>query len=291
MSAVSVRIRGVGVLVGLTLLLTGCLKLDMALTISSDDTVDGDLVFAVNKEIVELTGQSVDDLVGDASVPDDVEGATQEPYEDERFVGTRVTFDDVALADLQDRADPDALSIERRDDTFVVSGVMDLTADDADIEGNPFEDQIAEAFDTAELRIAITFPGEVLETNGRVDGTTVTWEPTFGERTELTAVASAVEGAGAGEGEGEGEGSEPAGESEPASDGNALLYVIAGLVIVGIVIGLVAMTRRRNVTPPPPPGQRDDEPPPEGMPPVPPAPPASVDEPGDEAEGGGRTPG
>jgi hypothetical protein len=287
MSALSVRVRGAGVLIGLTLLLTGCLKLDMALTISSEDTVDGDLVFAVNKEIVELTGQSVDDLVGDASVPDDVEGATQEPYEDERFVGTRVTFDDVALADLQDRADPDALSIERRDDTFVVSGVMDLTADDADIEGNPFEDQIAEAFDTAELRIAITFPGEVLETNGRVDGTTVTWEPAFGERTELTAVASAVEGAGAETGEG----SEPTGESEPASDGNALLYVIAGLVIVGIVVGSVVMTRRRNVTSPPsPPGQRAAEPPSEGMPPVPPAPP-SVDEPVDGAEDGGRPPG
>lgn len=283
MSALSVRIRGVGVLVGLTLLLTGCLKLDMALTISSDDTVDGDLVFAVNKEIVELTGQSVDDLVGDASVPDDVEGATQEPYEDERFVGTRVTFDDVALADLQDRADPDALSIERRDDTFVVSGVMDLTADDADIEGNPFEDQIAEAFDTAELRIAITFPGEVLETNGRVDGTTVTWEPAFGERTELSAVASAVAGAG---GDADA-GSESTGETEPSSGANVLLYVLAGLVVAGMVVALILMARRRNVAAPSSPDPPDAQPPsPAIPPPIPPAPRTGDDEPGEAGDAG-----
>lgn len=269
MAARTARIRRAGALVGLALLLTGCLKLDMALTVSSDDTVDGDLVFAVNKEIVELTGQSVDDLVGDATVPEDVEGATQEPYEDDRFVGTRVTFDDVALADLQERADPDALSIERRGDTFVVSGVMDLSADDGDIEGNPFEDQIADAFDTAELRIAITFPGEVLETNGRVDGTTVTWEPAFGERTELTAVASAVAGGG---GDAD-SGAEAAGETGSSSWGNALLYGIVGLVVAGMIVALILMARRRTVAAPSPPGPPDAEPgDPGAPPPIPPAP-------------------
>ena len=83
-------IRSLVTLTGLTLLLAGCLKLDMAITISPDDTVDGELVFAVNKELLELSGQTVDDLLGQTDVPSDVEGATQEPYEDDRFVGTRV---------------------------------------------------------------------------------------------------------------------------------------------------------------------------------------------------------
>ena len=69
-------------------------------------------------------------------------------------------------------------------DTYEVTGVMDLTSDDADLVGNPFEDQIGDAFDTAELRVAITFPGEVLETNGQVDGTTVTWVPVSTSRGE-----------------------------------------------------------------------------------------------------------
>jgi hypothetical protein len=290
-------IRSVTLLAGLTLLLVGCLKLDMALTVSPDDTVDGEMVFAVNKELLELTGQSVDDLLGDTAVPDDVPGATQEPYEDDRFVGTRVVFEDVALEDMQEGSDPDSLSIERTGDTYEVNGVMDLTADDAELEGNPFEDQLTEAFETAELRIAITFPGEVLETNGQVDGTTVTWEPVFGERTELQAVASASgDGAEGDQGDVGDEGTEAAGGSEEdGSGGNAWLYAILGLVVVGVVVGLFLMMRRRGngasdegtpqdaVTAPLP--AATPEPPPTPAPPPPPSastePPTPGDRPGD----------
>ena len=87
-------IRSLVSLTGLTLLLAGCLKLDMDITLSPDDTVDGEVVFAVNKEMLELTGQNIDDMLGDTAVPDDVEGATSEPYEDERFAGTRVVFEE-----------------------------------------------------------------------------------------------------------------------------------------------------------------------------------------------------
>lgn len=243
-------IRSLATLAGLTLLLAGCLKLDMAITISPDDRVDGELVFAVNKELLELSGQTVDDFLGETAVPSDIEGATQEPYEDDRFVGTKVRFEDVALADMHDGAGPDSLSIERVGDTYEVSGVMDLTTDDPQLQGNPFEDQVKQAFDTAELRIAITFPGEIIETNGRVDGSTVIWEPVFGERTELTAVASAS-ASGEGEGEGSTEGTGAAGASSDGSDGNALIYVILGLVLVGVVVAVVLMLRRRDAGAPP----------------------------------------
>jgi hypothetical protein len=234
--------RSLAMFAGLTVLLAGCLKLDMAITISPDDTVDGEMVFAVNKQLLELTGQNLDDVLGDATVPSDVEGATQEPYEDEDFVGTQVTFEDVALSDLSEGSDPDALTIVRTGDTYEVDGVMDLSTDDADLQGNPFEDQITQAFDTAELRIAITFPGEVLETNGQVDGTTVTWEPVFGERNVLTAVASA-----SGEGASDsGDDADAAGATGEDSGGDTLLYVIAALVIIALVAGLFVMMRRKD---------------------------------------------
>lgn len=277
-------IKGLAVFGGLALVLSGCLKLDMALTISPDDTVDGEMVFAVNKELLELTGQSVDDLLDGTSVPDDVEGVTQEPYEDDRFVGTRVRFEDVALSDLQEGSDTDSISIERVGDTYEVSGVMDLTSDDAELEGNPFEDQIGDAFDTAELRVAITFPGEVLETNGQVDGTTVTWVPVFGERTDLMAVASAS-GEGSDQPGDDGEGTQAAGSSSNG-DGNTTLYVILGLVIVGLVAGVFMLMRRgggdgavAGVPGGEPSGEKTVPPVPDA-PSVPPAPPAPG-EPGD----------
>ncbi|HJR97410.1 MAG TPA: hypothetical protein VJ979_05840 [Actinomycetota bacterium] len=271
-------IRSLATFTGSILLLAGCLKLDMAITLSPDDTVDGEIVFAVNKELLELTGQNIDDMLGDTAVPDDVEGATTEPYEDDRFVGSRVVFEDVALEDMQENSAPDSLSIERVGDTYEVNGEMDLGTEDAQLEGNPFEAQITEAFDTAELRIAITFPGEVLETNGRVDGTTVTWEPVFGERAEFTAVASA-----SGEGSEGGEaGTEAAGSSGSSSGGNALLYSVLGLVAVAVVVGVFLMMRRRDGAAAPAdgttvPADRDAAPPPV----VPPAPAPPTAPPGD----------
>jgi hypothetical protein len=242
-------IRGLAMFAGLTLL-AGCLKLDMAITISPDDSVNGEMVFAVNKQLLELTGQNIDDVLGDTTVPSDVEGAIQEPYEDADFVGTKLTFEDVALSDLSEGTDPDALTIERVGDTYEVDGVMDLSTEDADLQGNPFEEQITQAFDTAELRIAVTFPGEVLETNGEIEGTTVTWEPVFGERNVLTAVASAsgddVSDADTGGG------TEAAGTSAEDSEGNTLLYVIIGLVIAGIMVGLFVMMRRTGGSDPSP---------------------------------------
>lgn len=239
--------RSLAVFAGLSLSLAGCLKLDMAVTISPDDTVDGEMIFAVNKQLLELTGQNVDEVLADTTVPSDVEGATQEPYEDENFVGTQVTYENVDLSDLSERSDPDALTIVRTGDTYEVDGVMDLSTEDADLQGNPFEDQISEAFDTAELRIAITFPGEVLEANGQIDGTTVTWEPVFGERNVLTAVASAS-GDGASDG---GDGADAAGASGRGSGGNTLLYVVVGSVIAAVMVGAFIMMRRRGPGAPP----------------------------------------
>jgi hypothetical protein len=282
-------LRSLAIIAGLTLLLAGCLKLDMAITISPDDTVDGEMVFAVNKQLLELTGQDADDVLGDTTVPSDVEGATQEPYEDEDFVGTQVTFEDVALSDLSEGSDPDSLTIVRTGDTYEVEGVMDLSTEDADLQGNPFEDQITEAFDTAQLRIAITFPGEVLETNGQVDGTTVSWEPVFGERNVLTAVASAS-GAGASD-PNDGTDAGEAGDEDPV--GNALLYVVVGLVIIGVMLGVFVTMRRKSseapptdaageASPPTPVTSSEPETPPAPIsPPTPPPPPAS------EPTGGG----
>ena len=134
----------------------------------------------------------------------------------------------------------------RTGDTYEVDGVMDLSTEDADLQGNPFEDQITEAIDTAQLRIAITFPGEVLETNGQVDGTTVTWEPVFGERNVLTAVASAS-GDGASDTAG---GTDAAGASGEDSGSSTSVYLLIGLVIVGVGVGLVLMMRRKRATTP-----------------------------------------
>jgi hypothetical protein len=251
-------VRTVGRVAALTLLallLSACIKLDMDVEVAANDTVSGTVIFAVRSELLDLAGGtgSIGDILGsEAPLPEGVEGVTQERYEDDEFTGQQFTFDAVPLAQFNQNEDPDALRIERQGDEFLVSGVLDLTS--GALSGATGATGLS-GFDPsqflqgAQIRIRISFPGEVTDANGDVDGNTVTWTPEVGERLELEATASAIGGGG---------------------DSNLTLLLIIGaaVVIAAIVIGVI-VSRRRPAT-----GVDDTttvSPP--GPPPAPPAPP------------------
>jgi hypothetical protein len=175
----------------IALLLAGCVKVDMDLEVSPDNTVSGQAILAVDQSLVELSGQSADQLFQDLDLSDLPEGATVEPYEGDGFVGQQVNFDDVALSEFTGgetlSASGEELSITRVGDEFHVAGRLDMS-------GTEFSGgQVPQQFlDTFEIRIAITFPGPVESSTGSVDGNTVTWEPRIGQNTEIRAVASAI---------------------------------------------------------------------------------------------------
>lgn len=231
----------------LAVLLGACMKLDMDLQVSADDTVSGKLIFAIDKELLELTGQSAEDVLGtEAPIPTDVEGVSAEAYEDDEFAGQQFSFESVPLAQFNSSEDPESLKILREGDVFRVSGVLDLSGATGATGVPGFED----AFQNADLRIRIAFPGEVTEANGEIDGNTVTWTPAIGERLELQATASAIEGAGGG-------------------SNLTLILIVAGVVLVlAIVVGV--MMSRRRVAPAGPAGEAVTG----AMPPAAPAPPA-----------------
>lgn len=223
------RARRIGVQIlalgGLAFLLTGCLKLNMDLEVAADDTVSGTAVIGFDKELLALTGDSFDDVLGDDSiVPSDIEGVSVEPYDDGEFIGQEVTFDGVALEEFnREQVEQDALRIVREGDTFRMSGVLDFDTGDAGeapIDGG-------ELLEGADVRITVAFPGEVLETNGERDGNTVTWRPVVGERTELLAIASAIDSGG----------------------GSSILWIVLALVAVALVAGIIVLSRRK--APPP----------------------------------------
>ena len=173
------------------LLLSACIKVDMALDVSPDNTVSGSAVLAVDQNLVELSGQSADQLFRDVDLASLPEGATVTPYEDEGFVGQQVTFDAVPLSEFSGGqtlgGSGEDLSITRVGDEFHVSGGLDMS-------GAEFSSgQIPQGMlDNFEFRIAITFPGPVTSSSGSVDGNTVTWEPRIGQNTQIRAVASAI---------------------------------------------------------------------------------------------------
>jgi hypothetical protein len=223
-----------GAFAALALLLSACIKLDMDLTVNSDDTVDGTIIFGLNKQLIELSGESADDLLGSSGpIPTDAPGISEKPYEDDEFQGQEITLDNVPLERFNDEnsGDEDSLKIVHQGDTYVVSGALDLSqasgaSGASGITGFPDAQQI---FSSAQMKLTITFPGKVKESNGQVDGNTVTWTPKFGERLELHAVADA----------------------EGGGNSSTLIILIAvGVVVVAlaIVLGILATRRKKSDT-------------------------------------------
>jgi hypothetical protein len=203
----------------LAILMTGCIKLHMDLQLRSDDTVDGSVIFAVNKQVLELTGKSFDDLTGGQSaVPSGVPVRTSD-YEDDQYSGKEYTFEGVPISRFSGDGSTDSLSIVHQGNTFVVSGALDLSA--ADTSQIP---DAGQALSTADVSLSITFPGAVRDASagGVISGNTVTWKPEFGAKTQITATGSAI-----------------------ASSRGALPWILfgAGVLIVLIVV-LVLLARR-----------------------------------------------
>lgn len=177
----------------LAVLLTGCIKLNVDFNVSSDNKVSGTMIFAFSKQLLQLTGQSAEDLIGSSvPIPSDLQGVSSKPYDDGEFVGQEFSFDSVPLTQFDSSGDPEALSIVREGDTFKVSGVLDLSSATGASGATGSIPGVDQALAGAGIRISITFPGEVTDTNGTVDGRTVTWSPKIGDRLELRATASAI---------------------------------------------------------------------------------------------------
>jgi hypothetical protein len=231
----------------LALALSGCIKLDMDLDIASDNTIDGSIVFAVDKSLLTLGGgdpeEAFRDSLTDAPFPTEGTGGGEvrtEVYDEDGKYGSRFIFTDVPL----DSFDDEDLSITREGDFFIVSGTLDTTdtgTDGTDGSGSgdstespaPFPSELFGGFDVS---ISMTFPGEVVEHTGQLEGTTVTWRPEGAEPIEISAKARATDDSG------------PLGL---ASSSSMLMY--GGIALAVLVVGalLVFLLVRRRSTPAP----------------------------------------
>jgi hypothetical protein len=240
--------------------------MDMALTLNDDDTFDGSVVMAFSDELAESMGsdpQELWDQMGSEMESELPEGATQEPYAQDGYTGTRITYADQPISQLSS-AGADSISVAREGDEYVVSGSMDMTGEEFNPEtGDATSDEMTrQMMESLDIKISITFPGEVAESNGEVDGNTVTWTPVVGEVNEMSARGSAVAGGAAGgEASDEETGSDDTTDDSTsgAADGGEgttgesssgvpawLWFIIGGVVllaIIGVVLWLVLRSK------------------------------------------------
>lgn len=215
------------------LALSGCFRVDVALTVSSANAVNGTAVIGVDRSVAQSAGgaKALVERLTKQLMPQDVPTPgriTSQPFQDASHVGVTLTLNDVPLSAFAADTShgPSWLSITRDGDRFVVAGAVDLTPATLHTESDP---ALQQQLKSATVSVSLTFPGPVPESNGQISGNTVSWQPPMGQLTHLAASASAGDSAG--------------------SSGVPLFpwAVVAGGVLLAVVVllGIVLVLRSR----------------------------------------------
>ncbi len=259
--------RGIAAAAVTALALAGCMKIQTDLTLSPDNTGSMSMIMATSDEFaksMDMDPQEFWDSMASSLESDAPEGATQEPYAEDGYTGVKYTVDNVPIETL---SDPD-MSVERVGDEFVFTGSMDLS-NETGTETTATDDAMTKMItDSFVAQVSVTFPGEVSEYDGELNGTTVTWKPVYGAVTEMNARGSAI--AGGSVAPGKQPSTEPsATESDTAEETTApsptasqtetvtaasdednaagfpwWILIVAGVVLVGAVVGVVLLANR-----------------------------------------------
>ncbi len=147
--------------------LTGCVRAQLTMGVSSDDQVSGLLVLAAPQGGTAPT-VTVPAALGSA--------VTVDPYQEGEYTGSQVSFTELSFAQLQtlttsltsEGAGTYSLGLRRSGDIVSLDGNVDLT-------GVP-------AGSGAEISVSVAFPVRVNTTNGSQQAdNTVTWSTTGGD--------------------------------------------------------------------------------------------------------------
>lgn len=173
-----------------TLMLTGCVKLDLALEVNADSTVSGSMIFAISDSLASLGADASDSLpAADSLVDSKADGVTVTPYEKNGYTGSTYTFDRVPFSAFKsDGSTSNDIKVERTGNQIKLTGALDFSYGDSTDASDPFSNLLAESISSsADLKISVKFPVKVLSSTGVIseDGKTVTWIPKLGEKLDL----------------------------------------------------------------------------------------------------------
>ncbi|WP_431932370.1 LppM family (lipo)protein [Micromonospora sp. RP3T] len=215
--------------------LSGCMQLNLGLTVNTDDTVSGQLLLTAQKSVLKQRNPDVAAAFAELrqNIPTLPVG-TESRYEDTTSYGIQIAYRKTPLSQFTS----ESVNLVRDGDLYRFSLPLDPKKYGGKVaEQDPRNQQ---AFMTLmAFEISVTFPGRVLDSNGTVNGRSVSWQVVANQPkpAELRAVA----------------------EAPPTPSASAVTAVTGGgsfpwLPVVGGVVGLlvvaavvvVVMLRRRS---------------------------------------------
>lgn len=166
----------------MVVVLSGCYKVDVNLSVKSDDTVSGKMLLTVSKKAVDKLDNGESRKSGEYDIDFFFEGAFDrfpqgtvvETYEDSEYVGKSVEFRNIPFSDFNIAEDPNSidqteLSFTREGDKVRAVIVLDL------LERSDF---VVKTDEMPSFSMKIAFPGPVVDGNGAAgaDKKTMVWE-------------------------------------------------------------------------------------------------------------------
>lgn len=208
------------------------MELNMGLAVNADDTVSGQLLLTARKTVLTSGNRTVE--AGFAELRQNIPAlppGAETRYEDGRVFGFQITYQNTPLSDFNS----ESVKLVRDGDLYRFTLPLDPKKYGGKIaEQHPQSQQ--DFLRLMSFEISVTFPGPVRETNGTVNGRSVSWQVGSNQNkpAELRAVAEA-----------------PPRPSAAATDdddagGFPWLLVVGGVVGLLVVAVVVLLLRRRT---------------------------------------------
>ena len=213
----------VGVMIAVMVALTGCFKLNMAVKVNNEKSLDYEVVYAIQKSV--LGERSFDEFMetnGNGSEDMDIpEGSTVVDYEDDKYKGKRISAVNLDPAKLAEASSSESPFELKKDGDFYVITMGGVTGSGG---SDPSAARMAKSiFDEATVKF--TFPGKVVEAKGAaVDGNTATFDMLAINETTVQAKA----------------------EANPGVPMWIIWVLVAVLVIAAALVLLFVLLRRRS---------------------------------------------
>jgi hypothetical protein len=210
--------------ISVLLVTSGCMKVDLALTVNKNDTVSGTMILAFSKEAIALAGSmgnssslSTDSLITEQP------GMTVAEYKDADYEGSKITFEEKPFAEFSTGTSADSLKFTRSGNIVSVTGAINMAGQDPtaidQIKTNPMTSGL---FSKSDISVSITMPGKLTSSNGIINGNTVTFEGELGDNIQIDV------------------------QAEDSSALDPLALTAGGIALAGAIVAAVYFLNRRK---------------------------------------------